>query len=104
MGKEIEEMMMMGGEATPENLRVARAMNNKMLGEDKPAGCSGCNCINVRKQLLGEFNAEQKAKRDAIGEYIASQFNALIDLAAEIGIEPPFEEAEYDFETEEILV
>lgn len=96
-------MMVMGGEATPENLRKARLIINSMLGEDKPTGCSGCNCVDVRKQLLGEFNVEQKAKRDAVGEYIASQFNALIDLAAEIGIEPPFEEAEYDPETEGIL-
>lgn len=95
-------MMMMGGEATPENLRVARAMINKLLGEDKPAGCSGCNCTNMRKQILDKVEAEQKTKRDAIGEYIASQFNALIDLAAEVGIEPPFEEAEYDSDLEEI--
>lgn len=104
MGKNIKEMMVMGGEATPENLRIAKAMINKLLGEDKPTGCSGCNCINVKEQLLGKVNAERKATRDAVGEYIASQFNALINLAAEIGIEPPFEEAEYDFETEEILV
>lgn len=97
-------MMTMGGEATPENLRIARAMINKLLGEDKPTGCSGCNCINVKEELLGKVNAEQKAKRDAIGEYIASQFNALFDLAAEVGIDPPFEEAEYDPETEEIYI
>lgn len=96
-------MMMMGGEATPENLRRAKALIEEILGEDKPAGCSGCNCTNVRKQILDKVEAEQKAKRDAVGEYIASQFNALIDLAAEVGIGPPFEEAEYDPETEEIF-
>jgi hypothetical protein len=97
-------MMVMGGEATPENLRKARLIINSMLGEDKPTGCSGCNCTNIKKQILDEVEAEQKAKRDAIGEYIASQFNALIDLAAEVGIEPPFEGAEYDSEFEAIVL
>ena len=97
-------IMMMGGEATPENLRKARLIINSMLGEDKPTGCSGCNCTNMRKQILDKVEAEQKAKRDAIGEYIASQLNALIDLAAEVGIDPSFEEAEYDPETEVIFV
>ena len=104
MGKNIKEMMVMGGEATTENLRIAKAMINKLLGEDKPTGCSGCNCINVKEQLLGKVNAERKATRDAVGEYIASQLNALIDLAAEVGIDPSFEEAEYDPETEVIFV
>lgn len=102
-----KSMMAMGGEATPENLRKARLVINSMLGENKPTGCSGCNCINVQEQLLGRVNpvnAEQKAKRDAIGEYIASQFNALIDLAAEVGIEPPLdEEVVYDPVLETIL-
>lgn len=98
-------MMTMGGEVTPENLRIARGMINKLLGEDKPTGCSGCNCTNVRKQILDKVEAEQKAKRDAIGEYIASQFNALIDLAAEVGIEISSGiEAEYSSENERILV
>ena len=97
-------MMVMGGEATPENLRRAKLIIESMLGEDKPTGCSGCNCTNVRKQILDKVEAEQKAKRDAVGEYIASQLNALIDLAAEVGIDPSFEEAEYDPETEVIFV
>lgn len=99
-----KSVMAMGGEATPENLRKAKLVIDSMLGENKPTGCSGCNCTNVRKQILDKVEAEQKAKRDAIGEYIASQFNALIDLAAEVGIEPPLdEEVVYDAEIETIL-
>lgn len=97
-------MMVMGGEATPENLRIARGMINKLLGEDKPTGCSGCNCTNLKKQILDKVEAEQKAKRDAIGEHIASQLNALLNLATEVGIDSLCAEAEYDPETETIYV
>lgn len=96
-------MMVMGGEATPENLRKARLIINSMLGEDKPTGCSGCNCINVRKQLLGEFNAEQKARRDNIGKWVCDQINSLLYLAHTEGIDvSDCSEIAYDSDLEEI--
>lgn len=96
-------MMVMGGEATPENLRKARLVINSMLGEDKPTGCSGCNCINVREQLLGKVNAEQKARRDSIGSWVCDQINSLLHLAHTEGIDvSDCSTIEYDSDLEEI--
>lgn len=96
-------MMVMGGEATPENLRIARGMINKLLGEDKPASCSGCNCTNMRKQILDKVEAEQKAKRDNIGKWVCDQINSLLYLAHTEGIDvSDCSEIAYDSDLEEI--
>ena len=69
-------MMMMGGEATPANLRKAKAIINEMLGEnDKSKCCKDC-CVK-----------NKRLAQNVIGKYIAEQINELLALAEENGID-----------------
>ena len=97
-------MMMMGGEATPENLRKAKAIIEEMLGEKKPSGCCGCNCTNTRKQILDKVKAEQKVCRDTIGNFVCDQINSLLYLARIEDIDINIcGEVEYNSDLEEII-
>lgn len=98
-------IMMMGGEATPENLRRAKRIIEELLGESgcNSMDCGECNCTKMAKQMIDTINAKQKAKKDAVGKVIALQLNALLDLAAENGIVVPLDTVKYNSIFEEIV-